>query len=64
MLITRTSVLSGKERSLEVNVTPDQIREWENGVLIQIAMPNLTDSEREFIKTGITDEEWKTLDIE
>jgi len=61
MLITRTSILSGIERTLDINVTEEQLKAWEDGVLIQNAMPNISASEREFIKTGITDEEWDTL---
>ena len=33
-------------------------QDWENGVLIQNAFPMLTPTEREFILTGMTDEEW------
>lgn len=58
MQITRKSMLSGKERTKEINVTPDQLDRWIRGELIQNVMPHLTAGEREFIKTGITDEEW------
>jgi hypothetical protein len=34
------------------------MRDWENGTLIQLAMPNLTPDQREFIMTGVTSEEW------
>lgn len=58
MLITRKSVLSGIERTLEINVTQEQLENWMNGVLIQDAMPNLSPDEKEFIMTGITSDEW------
>ena len=58
MLIIRTSPFSGKTNSMEIEVTQEQISSWENGTLIQDAMPHLTPDEREFIKTGITREEW------
>lgn len=58
MQITRKSMLSGKERTLEINVTEEQLARWRGGELIQNVMPHLTAGEREFIKTGITDEEW------
>lgn len=58
MLITRKSQLSGIERTLEINVTQQQLDMWKGGMLIQKAMPQLTDDEREFIMTGITAEEW------
>jgi hypothetical protein len=59
MIITRKSPFSGKINSMKINVTPAQIASWEMGELIQNAMPNLTADEREFIKTGITPEEWE-----
>ena len=58
MLIERTSPFSGITHTKEINVTREQLTRWRNGMLIQDAMPNLTPGEREFIKTGITDEEW------
>lgn len=58
MKITKTSPITGKTVTREINVTQDQLDRWRSGMLIQRAMPNLTPGEREFIKTGITDEEW------
>ena len=58
MQIIRTSPFSGNTNVMEIDVTQEQISSWENGTLIQDAMPNLTPDEREFIKTGITPEEW------
>ena len=58
MIITRTSMLSGIERTLDIPVTMNQLQEYANGALIQNVMSNLTDDEREFILTGITSEEW------
>jgi hypothetical protein len=58
MLIVRKSMMTGIERTRNINVTPAQLRAWEGGALIQEAMPNLTSEEREFLMTGITQEEW------
>ena len=58
MLITRTSPISGATHSLEVNCTPEQLAAWESGVLIQIAMPDVEAPLREYIKSGITPQEW------
>lgn len=58
MFITKTSILTGIERTLEIDVTTEQLELWQSGVLIQEAMPNLSPIEREFIMTGIVDEEW------
>ena len=58
MLITRTSILSGKTRTKQINVNQSQIDKWEAGMLIQDAMPDVSVDEREFIMTGSTPEEW------
>ena len=58
MLITKTSILSGKTRTKEINVNQSQIDKWVAGMLIQDAMPNVSVDEREFIMTGSTPEEW------
>ena len=58
MKITRTSMFTGIERTLDLDFTAEQLAEWKNGALIQDAMPNLSAADREFIMTGVTDEEW------
>ena len=61
MKITRASELTGVTRTRELPVTEAQLKIWQDGMLIQAAMPNLDDNQREFIKTGITEEEWADL---
>lgn len=62
MTIIRKSQVSGLVRSRELDVTPDQIARLEAGQeTIQDIFPDLSASDREFIKTGITDEEWDGL---
>lgn len=58
MLVTRVSQLSGKESSMEIDITDQQIDAWHKGALIQNVMPHLNADEREFVMTGITKEEW------
>ena len=58
MKITRTSPVTGVTRTLEVDCTPEQLAAWESGVLIQIAMPDVEAPLREYIKSGITPQEW------
>jgi len=58
MKITRVSQISGIERTMDINVTQEQLDKWEDGEFIQRVMPHLTTNEREFIMTGITSEEW------
>ncbi len=61
MKITRTSTYSGIQRTIDLNVTQEQIDAWENGALIQNVMPHLSADDREFLKTGITPEEWDEM---
>ena len=61
MKITRVSPFSNKKTTLEIDVTARQIASWEKGELIQDAMPNLTAGEREFIKLGVTPDEWDDI---
>ena len=58
MQITRKSPFSGKTQTREIDVTQEQLDAWQNGKLIQQAMPNVAAADREFIKTGITPAEW------
>ena len=59
MLITRTSTITGQEHTLDLDINPDQLVRINTGIeLIQNIVPHLSPSDREFIMTGITDEEW------
>jgi hypothetical protein len=58
MKIVRKSLITGKIRSRDLPVTEAQLTAWRKGTLIQDAMPQLSADEREFIKTGITADEW------
>lgn len=61
MEITRTSEVSGVTRTKEIDVTLDQLEAWAKGAPAQRAFPGLSASDREFIMSGTTDEEWKEL---
>lgn len=61
MIIVRRSPWTGKEHVMDINVTPQQLEAWTNGKYIQDAMPNLTASEREFILTGYSPEDWDQM---
>ena len=61
MEITKTSIHSGITRTLTLDVTAEEVANWKAGELIQNAMPRLNADEREFIKTGITAEEWEEM---
>ncbi len=58
MKITRTSMFSGQVHTMDLPITLQQLVRYENGALVQDAFPDLNGSEREFIMTGVTPEEW------
>lgn len=58
MLITRTSMMSGKTRTRDLPITELQLFKYNSGELIQDAFPHLSEDDREFIMTGMTPEEW------
>ena len=62
MKITKTSQLTGKTHTLDINVTESELMRIENrrvsGELIQKIVPTLSMPDREFLMTGITNEEW------
>jgi hypothetical protein len=59
MRVEKLSDFTGKLNVMELDVTDAQIDEFiQGGRLIQHIFPNLSEEEREFLKTGITPEEW------
>ena len=62
MRVTRTSQITGATNQMDLDVTPEMIQMYELGMgLIQDIFPHLDPEEREFLKTGITPEEWNTM---
>lgn len=59
MNITRVSPLTGEEHTLRLAVSQVQMDRWEMGEYVQDVFPHLTASEREFIISGITEDEWE-----
>jgi len=62
MKITKRSGLSGVEHTLDIDITEEQFQRVEmrffTKELIQNIIPNVSLGEREFLMTGITQEEW------
>ena len=54
-------MISGKTTYRELDITQEQLDEWKEGAFIQDVFPYLSIGDREFIMTGITEEEWDTL---
>ena len=61
MNITRINPFTGEQVTLDIPVNQAQLDAWNQGKLIQHAMPNLSADEREFILTGILPEQWDAM---
>ena len=60
MLVTKRSIMSGLNHTLDLPITQEQLDRYNRGLeLVQNIFPNLTPSQREFLMSGTTDEEWK-----
>jgi hypothetical protein len=58
MKISRVSRFTGKTHEMELPITQRQIYRFNNGEMVQDVFPDLTPGQREFILTGVTQEEW------
>lgn len=60
MNVTRKSVLTGKVRTRNISVNPEDLALYETGSISSAeAFPYLNSQDREFIMVGITTNEWK-----
>jgi hypothetical protein len=60
--VTRTSILTGRTNTMSLPITQEQLDLYDNSKeLIQNVMPDLDNKQREFVKTGITEQEWDKL---
>ena len=58
MKVTRKSLLTGKQNTLELDITPQEMEWFEQGeAKIQELWPHLTPEQHDFIKTGILEQE-------
>ena len=62
MIITKTSLLTGVENSVEVDITEDQLLEFLEGTALDIVAPDLNVFDKRFLLTGITIEECADAD--
>jgi hypothetical protein len=65
VIVRRVSPFSRRENEMQIPMTPQEFRAaynaWVGGELIQNAFSMLSAGEREFIKTGITPQEWDEM---
>jgi len=59
--VSRTSIISGKTSTRNLPITQEQYDIWKKGALIQDAMPNLSVKDREFLITGMTNDEQEEM---
>lgn len=63
--ISKRSAISGTLNEIEIPMSDEEFTKayevYKAGALIQVAFPNLTPAQREFIMTGITQEEWDEM---
>lgn len=65
MLIKKLSAVSGKERTRDIPVNPEDMLSWSLGLgSIDDLMPYLNQADRDFILSGITDDEWRRAFVE
>lgn len=58
MLIKRTSISSGKVRTIDIPVTIMEMEKYAAGTPVEKAFPRLKPILREFIVSGMTRSEW------
>lgn len=62
MQVTRKSILTGIERTRDLDVTQEQLDAYTRGEgYVQTIFPHLNANDREFIMSGITEEEWDDI---
>ena len=61
-LFYRESPLTGEWNSRDIPITHEQFEQCRiDGIVIQAAFPQLSESDREFLISGYTDQDWEQL---
>jgi hypothetical protein len=58
---TRTSVFTGRTRTLMFQVREQDLKAYENGELVQTCFPYLSSDQREFLISGMPQDEWDMM---
>ena len=61
MIITRPHPFTGENNQMDLDVNKEQMAAWLRGQPINLAMPNLTPDEREFLISGLLPGEFDDL---
>lgn len=59
--LSKVSLFTNRLNTMCIELEIEDFYEWQKGALIQEALPYLTPSEREFLMTGCTDNEWDEI---
>jgi hypothetical protein len=63
MLIQMKSASTGNLNVMELPITAQELQAWEkSGTAVQDYFPHLSDSQREFLLSGVTPQEWAALE--
>lgn len=62
MKIKRRSVLSGSESEMDINILPEQLKQFDAIHNSKWLVPNLPEVHRRFLLTGMTEAEQKKID--
>ena len=61
MKVTKRSIFTNESHTMDLPITATQLNRWQAGTLIQIAMPQLTVEQREFLITGAVGDDWNMM---
>lgn len=61
MKITRRHPFTGKETTMYMDITEQQMARMESGELIQNVCPSLSEDDREFFISGLTGQEFDQI---
>jgi hypothetical protein len=65
IFVTRVSILTGNTTTMLLPISEERYNAWlQSKTTVQRAFPDLTDNQREFLISGITAEEWESLDMD
>lgn len=64
MQFTKVSPTTGIELTRDLPITQDQFDHWQSGEYIQVALSNLSPSDREWLMTGMTQEDWDEMNAD
>ena len=61
MKITKISPVTGKTNERNIPITPAQLVSWYDGKLSLTRSTSITEEDREFLRSGMTDDCWNEL---